>query len=197
MTTTFSRLSSKWLAVALLTFTTPFATEGQRRGPQQPAAAPWPSITIGVKAGYDSKTNAEVLGAQIRIPLLRSGTVELIPHTDVTFATALKEYQYAVDAVYLLSGRRGGLYVGGGLAFRNTIYGSDPKVPRKTSQGYSVVVGTKFGGGGGLGAQLELRWVFISESGLDDVSSVDPQVVTFGVNIPLTGRGSRQERPDS
>jgi hypothetical protein len=197
MTTTFSRLSSKWLAVALLTFTTPFATEGQRRGPQQPAAAPWPSITIGVKAGYDSNTNAEVLGAQIRIPLLRSGTVELIPHTDVTFATALKEYQYAVDAVYLLSGRRGGLYVGGGLAFRNTIYGSDPKVPRKTSQGYSVVVGTKFGGGGGLGAQLELRWVFISESGLDDVSSVDPQVVTFGVNIPLTGRGSRQERPDS
>ena len=197
MTTTFSRLSSKWLTVGLLTFITPIATEGQRRGPRQPAAAAWPSVTIGAKAGYDSKARGEVLGAQLRIPLLRNGTVELMPTADVTFLTGLKEYQYAVEALYLLSGRRGGLYVGGGLAFRNTIYAvdpnlpADPNLPRETRQGYSVVVGTKFGGSGGFGAQLEIRWVFIKQS------PIDPQVVTFGVNIPLTGRGSRRGGPVS
>ena len=49
MTTTVSRLPSKWLAVALLTLVTPLATEGQRRGPRQPTAASWPSIMVGVE----------------------------------------------------------------------------------------------------------------------------------------------------
>ena len=191
MTTTLSRLSSKWLAVALLTFITPLATEAQRRGPRQPAAASWPSITIGMKAGYDNSAKAEVLGAQLRIPLLRNGTLELMPTADVTFPSGLKESQYAVEALYLLSGRRGGLYVGGGLAFRNTIYGAEPNLPRETRQGYSVVVGTQFGGAGSFGAQLEIRWVFIERS------AIDPRVVTFGVNIPLTGRGSRRGEPGS
>ncbi len=190
MTKTFSKLSSKWLAVGLLTFITPLATEAQRRGPRQPAAAAWPSITIGVKAGYDNNANGEVLGAQLRIPLIRTGIVELMPTADVTFLTRLKEYQYAVEALYLLSGRSGGLYVGGGLAFRNTIFGTNPNLPRETRRGYSVVVGTKFGGGGSIGAQVEIRWVFI------DQSPIDPQVVTFGVNLPLTGRGSRGGGPD-
>ena len=191
MTTTLRRLSSEWLAIALLTFLTPLATEAQRRGSQQPAAASWPSITIGVKAGYDNSAKAEVLGAQVRIPLLRNGAVELMPTADVTFPTGLNEYQYAVEALYLLSGRRGGLYVGGGLAFRNTIFGADPNLPRETRQGYSVVLGSKFGGGGSFGAQLEIRWVFIEQS------PIDPQVITFGVNIPLTGRSSRRGGPGS
>ncbi len=193
MTTTFSRPSSKWLVVALLTLITPLATEGQRRrGPQQPAATSWPSITIGAKAGYDNNANGEVLGAQLRVPILRSGAVEVMPSADVTFLRGLKEYQYALDALYLVAGRQGGPYIGGGLAFRNTIYGADPNVPRETRLGYSVVAGATFGGAGSFRPQLEIRWVFISDSGLDDFSPVNPQVVTFGVNIPLTGRGARQ-----
>ena len=197
MTTTVSRLSSKWLAVALLTLITPLATEGQRRGPQQPAAASWPSITIGVKAGYDNNANGELLGAQLRVPLLRSGAVALMPSADVTFLTGLKEYQYAVDALYQLAGRRGGPYLGGGLAFRNTIFGADPNLPRETRLGYSLVAGATFGGAGSFRPQLEIRWVFISKSDSDDFSHVNPQVVTFGVNIPLTGRGARPGGPGS
>ena len=124
MKTTVSRLSSKWPAVALLTLITPLATEGQRRGSQQAAAASWPSITVGAKVGYDNNSKGEVLGAQLRVPLLRSGAVELMPSAEVTFLAGLKEYQYVVEALYLLAGRRGGPYVGGGLAFRNTLYGA-------------------------------------------------------------------------
>jgi len=192
MTTTVSRLPSKWLAVALLTLVTPLATEGQRRGPRQPTAASWPAIMVGVKAGYDNNANGEVLGAQLHLPLMRRGSVELMPSADVTFLTGLKEYQYAVDVLYRPIGRQGGPYIGGGLAFRNTIYGADPGLPRETRRGYSIVVGGTFGGASSFRPQLEIRWVFISKPELDPFTPVNPQVVTFGVNIPLTGRGARR-----
>ena len=197
MTTTLSRPLSKWLAVALLTFGTPLASEGQRTGPRQPAAAPWPSITIGAKAGYDNNANAELLGAQLRVPLLRNGSLELMPSADVTFVTGLREYQYSVEALYILGGPRGGPYVGGGLAFRNTIYGREASIPRETRRGYSIIVGSKFGAQTNFGVQLEVRWVFISEAVSDEVSPVDPQVVTLGINIPLTGRGNHPAGPGS
>ena len=137
MTTTFSRHSGKWLTVALLTLGTPLASEGQVTGPGEPTAAPWASITVGAKAGYDNNANAELLGAQLRLPLLRRGSLELMPSADVTFVTGLREYQYSVEALYNLGGPRGGVYFGGGLAFRNTIYGRDFNRPRETIKGYS------------------------------------------------------------
>ena len=191
MTTTFGRRSGPWLAVALLMFATPIASEAQRT----PTATPWPSITIGAKAGYDNNAHAELLGAQLRIPLLRNGLVELMPSADVSFVTGLREYQHSVEALYLLGGARGGPYVGGGLAFRNTIYGREANLLRETRKGYSVVVGSKFEADARFGVQLEIRWVFISESADDEVPPIDPQVVTLGLNIPLTGRGNRRERP--
>lgn len=194
MTTTFSRHSGKWLAVTLLTFGTPLASEGQLTGPDEPTTAPWPSITIGAKAGYDNNANAELLGAQLRLPLLRNGSLELMPSADVTFVTGLREYQYSLEALYNLGGPRGGAYFGGGLAFRNTIYGRDANRPRETRRGYSGVVGTKFEADARFGVQIEFRWVFVSEAAGDEVSPIDPQVVTFGINIPLTGRGNRRGR---
>jgi hypothetical protein len=193
MTTTFSRASSTWLALAMLTLLTPLATEAQRRRPRQPATASWPSISIGVKAGYDNNANAEVLGAQLRVPLLRNGSVNLMPSADVTFLRGLKAYQYNIEALYLLAGRQGGPYFGGGLAFRNTIYGANPNFPRETRRGYSIVVGATFGGAGSFRPQLEARWVFLSKSDLDEFTPVNPRVVTFGINIPLTGRSARRE----
>ena len=186
MQRTSSRIARAGAVLGLLSLTAPFGIEAQRRGRQQPATAGWPSITIGAKGGWDSNANAEVLGAQLRLPLLRNGTLELMPTADVTFATGLKEYQYAVEALLIRGDRRGGLYLGGGLAFRNTIYGPDPTLPRETRLGYSVVVGSKFGGAsGGFGVQIEVRWVFVRDT------PIDPQVVSFGVNVPLTGRRSR------
>ena len=192
MTRTSSKIAGAGAVLGLLALTAPHGIEGQRRGPQQPASAAWPSITIGAKGGWDNNANAEVLGGQLRLPLLRNGSLELMPTADVTFATGLKEYQYAVEALFLQGDRRGGLYLGGGLAFRNTIYGADASLPRETRQGYSVVVGSKFGiASGGLGVQLELRWVFIRDT------PIDPQVVSFGINFPLTGRRSRGRGPGS
>jgi hypothetical protein len=117
-----------------------------------------------------------------------------MPSADVSFVTGLKEYQYAVDALYVFGGARGGPYVGGGLAFRNTIYGREANLPRETRRGYSVVIGSKFEADARFGVQLEIRWVFISESPDDEVSPIDPQVVSLGINIPLTGRGNPRGR---
>ena len=120
--------------------------------------------------------------AQLRLPLVRDGKLELVPHANVTFATGLKEYAYGAELVLVPAGRRGGLYGGGGIAYRNTIFGTGVSDERQTFTGFSGVIGLKSGTGGAVGSQIELRWVF-----LDD-APVDPRVITFGVNIALSGR---------
>ena len=83
-------------------------------------------------------------------------------------------------------GTRGGIYGGGGLAVRNSIFDSDTGGGRTTETGFGLVVGVKSGGPAGLGTQVEFRWVFLN--GVD----YDPRAVTLGLNFPLWGRrGSR------
>lgn len=143
----------------------------------------WAPVNVGIHLGFDENSQGEVLGAQMRIPVLPSGKVELMPVGSVTFAAGLKEYHFSLDAVYTMGGRRGGLYFGGGLAVRNTIF-DDPG--RTTKTGWDAVVGLKSAGFAGtpIGTQLEVRWIFVDED-------LKPRVLSLGVNLPLWGWGRR------
>ena len=178
----FSRMASSAVVLGLLALSTPFAVEAQRRGSQPATTTGWAPISAGFKAGYDNNASGEMLGVQLHLPIVRNGQFELMPNADVTFLSGLKEYQYALDALFVPGGTRGGPYLGGGVALRNTIYDFDRSAARETRQGYSVIVGGKLGSPGALGIQIEVRWTFL------DSPVLDPRTVTFGVNFPLSGR---------
>ena len=160
----------------------------QTRPSGNPAPASWSPIQLGARFGYDDNSNGEVVGAQIRIPVLPSGMVELVPNADVTFLPGLKEYQFAVDAIFVTGGRRGGLYGGVGLAMRNSIFINpdrdlDLDSQRETKTGPAYVLGLRSSVfGASFGTQLEIRWIRVDDN-------VRPRVLTFGVNFPLWGRG--------
>ena len=143
------------------------------------SAQGWPAVEIGARAGFDNQQRQEVLGALLRIPVLRNGHVELLPNADVTFLRGLKEYQLNLEAAYLLAGREGGPYLGGGVGFRNTIPPNDPTAERQTLTTFGLVVGIKFGGLGRVRPFLEFRRVFASDL------AVDPQLLSFGVTFAL------------
>lgn len=152
----------------------------------QNAPTPWPAVQIGARFGFDDNASSTVAGAQIRIPVVRGGWLELLPSGDVTFLAGLQEYQFNADAVYILGGGRGGLYLGGGLALRNTIL-EGPE--RETRSGVNAVVGltSRRLGGAPFGTQIEIRWVFLD-------AEFNPRNLTLGVNFPLWGGGSRRGR---
>jgi len=139
----------------------------------------WPAPEIGIRAGYDNGQRQEVLGALLRIPVLRSGHVELMPSGDITFLSGLKEYQFDAEAVYLLSGREGGFYGGGGIGLRNTVPASDLDAGRQTFTTYSIVVGVKFVRLGPLNLLFEYRRIFADEF------AVDPQMIVLGLTLPV------------
>ncbi|HSG49332.1 MAG TPA: hypothetical protein VLA43_16035, partial [Longimicrobiales bacterium] len=94
----------------------PAALDGQSR-PQG-----WPPASAGFRAGYDYNSTGSVVGLQLRLPVLPSGFVEVVPNGEMTFLTGLREVQGGVDVVFVSGGRRGGLYAGGGVGWRNTLY---------------------------------------------------------------------------
>jgi hypothetical protein len=134
-----------------------------------------------VHFGYDYNSTGSVAGGQIRVPILPSGHVEILAVGDVTFLTNLKEYQYGLDAVVLSGGRRGGLYLGGGVVWRDTIY-EDSSPDRATRLWPNIVAGLRTGQLGVLPitTQIEIRWVFVDDA-------VNPRYLTLGVNLPLWG----------
>ena len=103
-----------------------------------------------------------MIGALVRIPVLPSGTVEIVPNADVTFLPGIKEYQLNLDAVYVTGGGRGGLYAGGGIGSRNSRYSPDPAVSRRNDLTFSVVAGARLGGPR-FRPELEIRWILQSE----------------------------------
>ncbi len=169
-------------ALALLLLAAPAAVAAQQPG----ADEGWPAPAIGVRVGFDQSASGEVLGAQLRVPVLPSGRLELVPNADITFLNNLREYGFNVDAVFVSGGRQGGLYLGGGLAMRNSIFTAEIGGPRETEVGFGAVVGLKGGGPAGLMTQVEFRWSF-----LPDVD-YDPRAITLGLNFPFWGRDSRR-----
>jgi len=144
----------------------------------------WAPVLLGVRFGYDNNSTGSVAGAQVRIPVIPSGYAELVPNGEITFHPGLREYDYALDLVGVSGGRRGGIFAGGGVTWRNTLYDGPG---RETKVWGDVVAGVRTGrlGRVPLSAQLELRWVFLR-------GPVDPRLLTFGVNFPLWGwRGGR------
>ncbi len=140
-----------------------------------PGPGGWAPPSIGVRLGFDQKQRDEVLGAQLRLPILPSGDIELMASADVTFLLNLKEYQYNLEAVYVWDGRAGGLYGGIGLGLRNTIYPNT--VDRSTELGYTAVIGFRLVGLGLIVPQLEYRWVVINEA------PFTYQALSLGVNL--------------
>lgn len=148
---------------------------------QDGATLPWPPIQAGARFGYDDNSNSTVVGAQVRIPVLRAGWLELMPSADVTFLPGLKEYQVHGDVALIYGGRGGGVYLAGGPVARNTIF-DGPE--RETRYGSSVALGFMNRGSGDvpIGTQLEIRWTFID-------ADFSPRTLSFGVNLPLWGWG--------
>ena len=139
----------------------------------------WPPVEIGVRVGYDNMQRQEVLGALLRIPVLPNRSVELVPNADVTFLRGLKEYQLNAEAVYLLTASEGGIYLGGGIGFRNTIPPLDPAAGRQTLTTWSIVVGVKLTGLERVNPMLEFRRIFAGDL------EVDPQLLSLGVTFEL------------
>ena len=154
------------------------APVGAQLGPNQ-ATTGWPGVEVGARVGFDNSQRQEVAGALLRIPVLRSGRVELLPNADVTFLRGLKEYQVNAEAVYVSGGREGGLYAGGGIGSRSTILPSDPAAGRQRIRTYSLVLGAKLSSLGRVHPLLEFRRVFASRL------AVDPQQITLGVTISI------------
>lgn len=144
------------------------------------APAPSRVLTVGVRAGADLANEGLVLGAQVRIPVDPWRRLELVPSASVDFLAGIAEYQLEADAVLFVDRMRR-LYVGGGAAFRNTIYEetADGDEERETRTGYSLLAGARTLDGGPLdmGTQLQIRYV--------SVDRFEPLYVTLGVNFPL------------
>lgn len=143
----------------------------------------WAPVMVGIRAGLQHRTGSAVLGGQVRIPVIRSGLVELMPNASITFRKGgLDQYEYALDAVWVSGGRRGGLYAGAGAALRNGVFNEN--VGWRTHKGWDIVVGLKTMPGHGIpvGIQLEERLVFMH-------LPINPSVLSIGVNVPLWGWG--------
>lgn len=176
------RPASNLLCMTALAALVPGHVLGQAPGPQPGGATGWPPVEIGAHIGFDSDgfTDAFVLGGQLRVPVWPSGHVEVAPSGSITFLTGLKEYQFAPDVVFVTGGRRGGLYLGGGPVWLNSIFdGPD----RATELGWSFVVGLRSSGvlGAPFGAQIQLRQSYVADLRRR-------RVLSLGVNFPLWGR---------
>ncbi len=181
------RLPSPILILALVALLAPSELDAQvRRGRatrQQPA---WAPITVGVRAGYDNNARGQLLGAQARLPVLRSGLVQVMPSADVTFLRGAREYQYNLEVLYVAGGRGGGAYLGAGAGYRDSVVDGTQEDPRSTFFDYSLVVGATSAVGGSLQIQFELRWIFLQDTETD----FRPLPLSLGVNVPLWGRGA-------
>ncbi len=139
----------------------------------------WAPAGVGIRVGFDNAQSRPMVGAMARIPVVPSGSIEILSNGDVTFLPRLKQYQLNLELVYLLSGRRGGLYGGGGIGVRNSVFGPDPTADPRNERTFSVVAGIRFGGLGRIRPELETRWILLDEP------TRDPSVVNFGATITL------------
>jgi hypothetical protein len=178
-----SRRSLPLVLALALSLAAPVALAAQAGpGGQDEFPGPWAPPQIGVRGGYDNQQRRWVLGGQLRLPVVPQGQVELMPSVDVTFARGLKEYQYNLELVYVLDGRSGGIYGGGGVGWRNTVFNEDPTDPtvlRETHAGFTAVLGIRIVELGVVVPQIEYRGVFIG------AAPVNYQQLTLGVNLAL------------
>ncbi len=154
-----------------------------RRGrPIAPDVPPWAPIAVGVRFGLDQEAGGEVIGGQIRLPVVRSGLVEFVPNVDVLLLSGVKEYQYNLNLAYVPGGAGGGIFLEGGVGWRDSVLGSsDPTAPSRTYFGFNLGAGGRTNVGP---VQLEIliRWVFLNDT------SFRPNPASLGFNFPLWAR---------
>ena len=187
------RKTSAPLLVALAIVSLPAALDAQVRRGRAPTDAPptgWAPVSIGGHAGYDgaSARGSELVGVALHVPLVRSGSVALIPSAEMTFFTGAKEYQYSADVVWVSGGRQGGLYVGGGIGRRDSVIESSEAEPRREFTTYGIVAGVQTGIGR-VDARLQVRWLF-----LQGLTTADYAPVPFSLGIALPLWGTRPQR---
>lgn len=147
------------------------------------SATSWTPASIGIHVGWDAKASGSLVGGQVHLPLLPSGSVEVIGTGDLTFVRGTDDKQIILDLVYVSGGRGGGLYVGGGIGWRKGIF--TPGTGEQTVMSRGFVLGLRQDGVFAVfGLQAEFRWLFLSDVGLE------PQPAAFGINLPLWGWSS-------
>lgn len=171
------RSSVLLLAWLLLTAGAADADAQQRRG-RQTQEARWAPVAVGIRGGWDQNARREMLGGQIRIPVLRSGMLEVVPSADVTFIPVERDYQYAVEAAWVSGGARGGLMVQGGVGWRSTTITADDPDGRETFVGYVLGLGGKTAAGP-VQVEVAIRWLFLQGT------TYRPSMIGLGVNLPL------------
>ncbi|MGE0158052.1 MAG: hypothetical protein AB7T31_01500 [Gemmatimonadales bacterium] len=159
----------------------PASLQGQFRSGPEADPRGWAPASVGGRVGYDNSQRGWMVGGFVGIPVLPSGRVELLPSFDVTFLPGFDEYQTNFEAVYFTGDRQGGLMAGGGVGFRNSVFGSDPTADRRNALTFSVVIGARLGTLGRFRPQLETRWI------LQDEWPRDPRHVGLGVGVALWG----------
>ena len=160
---------------------TPVSLHAQFGGGSDGSPSRWAPATVGARVGYDNSQRGWMTGGFIGIPALPSGIIELLPSFDVTFLEGFEEYQTNVEAVYLTGDRQGGLMVGGGVGFRNSVFSADPTAERRTEMTFSLMIGARLGTLGRFRPQVETRWI------LQDEWRRDPRHVSLGVGFALWG----------
>lgn len=149
-----------------------------RRGRQVNEEARWASPAIGIRGGWDQRANAEVLGLQLRIPVVRSGVLEVIPSTDVAFLSGAKDYQYSAEMAWVPGGVRGGVFFAGGVAWRDTPLGRVVSTGRNTFFGYVLGAGAK-SAVGPVEFEVGVRWTFLNDT------TYRPNLASIGINYPF------------
>lgn len=179
MTRYLPSLRSLLVLLALGAIIGPDAAAQVRRGRTQPTAPPWSPISIGVRFGWDQVAVGEVLGAQLRIPVVRSGVVEIMPHAELVWPRRSRDEQVGVEVAFVPGGVRRGVFLAGGVAWRETSLGAQTAGgPRDSFFGYSLALGG-MARLGRLEVEAALRWVFLNDS------NYSPNAATVGVSFPF------------
>jgi hypothetical protein len=138
-------------------------------------------ITIGVRGGWEQEQlgSAGTLGAEVHIPVVRDGRFEVVPSFDAVFLRAQTEYQYNVDILFVPGARQGGVFIGGGFAWRESLVASvGTDVGRQTYQGFNILLGGK-NQLGPIQILLGLRWSLLTDT------AYDPSALSLGLSLPL------------
>jgi hypothetical protein len=130
-------------------------------------------VSLGAHVGINYLFEGFLIGGQGVLHVDPWGLLQLMPSAQIEFRQGIRDWQANADAS--LTAYRG-IYLGGGLAYRNSIF--DETAGRETVRGTSVFVGFREPAiPRRVAPQLELRWTF--------VAGIRPRMITIGVNYPV------------
>ncbi len=179
------------LLATVLALTLPAVADAQvRRGRTEPPTPPWMPISVGVRGGWEQEQLASggMLGAAVYIPVVRNGLFEVVPSFDALFLNIQTEYQYNVDVHFVPGRRRGGVYIGGGFALRESLVaaaGTGELIGVDDYWGFNLVLGGR-NQVGPIQFVLGVRWSLLNDT------AFDPNVLSLGLSYPLWGSTPRR-----